>query len=91
MTRRLLYIIAALLLAAPGMAQVTTWQIDPAHSAAQFSVRHLMISNVKGAFTKMSGTVQYNPADVAKTSVQVTIEAASIDTRNEMRQRPAQR
>lgn len=48
-------------------------------------VRHLMISNVKGEFSKMSGTVQYDPADISKTVVEVTIEAASINTRVEAR------
>jgi polyisoprenoid-binding protein YceI len=62
-----------------------TWQIDPAHSAAQFSVRHLGISTVRGAFTKVSGSVQYDAANVAKSSIQATIETASIDTRVEMR------
>src|ERR1700689_2053419 len=62
-----------------------TWQIDPRHSAAQFSVRHLGISTVRGAFTKVSGSVQYDPANLGKTSIQATIEAASIDTRVDMR------
>ncbi|MBV9199357.1 MAG: YceI family protein [Alphaproteobacteria bacterium] len=66
-------------------AQTETWQIDPSHSAAQFSVRHLGISTVRGGFTKVSGTVQYDPADVTKTMVDVTIDANSIDTRIEMR------
>ena len=42
----------------PGAAATSTWQIDPNHSAAQFAVRHLAISTVRGAFTKVSGTVQ---------------------------------
>ncbi len=66
-------------------AQSETWQLDPPHSSAQFSVRHLGISTVRGAFTKVSGTVQYDPADVTKTSLDVTIDAASVDTRIEMR------
>lgn len=66
-------------------AQLENWQIDPSHSAAQFSVRHLGISTVRGGFTKVSGTVQYDPADVAKSVIEVSIDAASVDTRIEMR------
>jgi polyisoprenoid-binding protein YceI len=66
-------------------AEPPTWQIDPNHSAAQFSVRHMMISTVRGQFQKMTGTVQFDPAEPAKSSVDVTIDAASIDTRQENR------
>ena len=62
-----------------------TWQLDPPHSSAQFSVRHLGVSTVRGAFTKVSGTVHYDPANPAKSSIQATIESASVDTRVEMR------
>jgi polyisoprenoid-binding protein YceI len=61
------------------MSQVT-YQIDPAHSAAHFSVRHMMISNVRGEFTKVSGTVQYDAANPANSSVEALIETASINT-----------
>jgi polyisoprenoid-binding protein YceI len=66
-------------------AQTETWKIDPAHSAAQFAVRHMSISTVRGAFTKLAGTVQYDPGDVSKTVLDITIEADSIDTRVEPR------
>ena len=66
-------------------AQTETWQLDPAHSAAQFAVRHMGISTVRGTFNKVSGTVQYDPADPAKTSIEATIDAASVDSRVEMR------
>jgi len=85
MPRFVLSLIAAVLLTIPAAAQVTTWKVDPAHSAAQFSVRYLSVSTVRGAFTKLSGTVQYDAADPAKSSVDVTIETASVDTRVEMR------
>jgi polyisoprenoid-binding protein YceI len=62
-----------------------SWQIDPKHTAAQFSVRHLGISTVRGEFSKVSGTVQYDPANVARSSIQATIEAASVNTRTEAR------
>jgi polyisoprenoid-binding protein YceI len=63
----------------------TQWQIDPAHSAAHFSVRHLMISNVRGEFTKISGSAVLNPADLTKSTVEITIEAASVNTREPQR------
>jgi polyisoprenoid-binding protein YceI len=63
----------------------TQWQIDPAHSAAHFSVRHLMISNVRGEFTNISGSALINPADPTKSSVQITINAESINTREPQR------
>jgi polyisoprenoid-binding protein YceI len=61
--------------------QPTQWQIDPAHSAAHFSVRHLMISNVRGEFTKVSGSAVLDPSDPAKSTVEVSIDTSSIDTR----------
>jgi len=68
-------------LSLPAAAATSTWQIDPNHSAAQFAVRHLAISTVRGAFTKVSGTIQFDDKDIAKSSVDVTIDAASVDTR----------
>jgi polyisoprenoid-binding protein YceI len=68
-------------LSLPGAAASSTWQIDPNHSAAQFAVRHLAISTVRGAFTKVTGTVQLDSQDISKSSVEVTIDAASVDTR----------
>jgi|SRR5579859_1918146 len=66
------------------MGQTETWYIDPNHSSAQFSVRHLGISTVRGTFNKVGGTVVDSP-DLSKASVNVTIDAGSIDTRVEMR------
>jgi polyisoprenoid-binding protein YceI len=80
--------IAALALAiAPALAfgQAATWNIDSSHSRAGFSVKHLVISDVKGEFDKLSGKVQLDDADLSKSSVEVTIEAASISTRDEKR------
>lgn len=78
---------AAVLLAAalPCSAQVSTWQIDPAHSAAQFSVRHMMISTVRGDFQKMTGTLLLDEKDITKSSIEVTIDATTVDTREERR------
>jgi polyisoprenoid-binding protein YceI len=58
-----------------------TYQIDPQHSAAQFKVRHMMIANVKGEFDKVSGTIEFDPANVAMSKVDATIDVASISTR----------
>jgi polyisoprenoid-binding protein YceI len=63
----------------------TEWQIDPAHAAAHFSVRHLMISNVRGEFSKLSGTVVLDPADLTRSTVEVSLETASINTREPQR------
>jgi polyisoprenoid-binding protein YceI len=71
-------------LAAPAFAQ-TTWTIDPSHSSVQFSVRHLMISNVRGEFARFSGSVQADEKDLARSVVEASIEAASIDTREAKR------
>jgi polyisoprenoid-binding protein YceI len=65
----------------PAAAATSEWKIDPPHSSAQFAVRHLTISTVRGAFTKVSGTVQLDDQDITKSSVEVTIDAASVDTR----------
>jgi polyisoprenoid-binding protein YceI len=68
-------------LSLPAAAATSTWQIDPNHSAAQFAVRHLAISTVRGAFTKVNGTIQLDDKDISKSSVEVTIDADSVDTR----------
>jgi polyisoprenoid-binding protein YceI len=68
-------------LSLPAAAATSTWQIDPAHSAAQFAVKHLMISTVRGAFTSVKGSVQLDDKDITKSSVEVTIDVNSVDTR----------
>jgi polyisoprenoid-binding protein YceI len=68
-------------LSLPAAAATSTWQIDPAHSAAQFAVKHLMISTVRGAFTSLKGTVQFDDKDITKSSVEVSIDVNSVDTR----------
>ncbi len=80
--------IAALALAiAPALAfgQATTWNVDPAHTRVGFSVKHLVISDVKGEFSKVSGKAQLDESDLSKSSVEMTIEVASVDTRDEKR------
>jgi polyisoprenoid-binding protein YceI len=67
------------------LAQTSNWNIDPAHSAAQFTVRHLGISNVSGNFTKVSGSAVLNEKDIPQSQVSATIDVNSIDTRVEVR------
>jgi polyisoprenoid-binding protein YceI len=62
-------------------AQTSTWNIDPNHSTAQFTVRHLAISNVSGNFTKVTGSVVLNEKDLTQSQVNAVIDAASVDTR----------
>ncbi len=76
-----LTVTTAVLLALSAAAQTSTWNIDPNHSSAQFTVRHLGISNVSGAFTKVSGSVTLNDKDITQSQVNATIDAGSIDTR----------
>ena len=64
---------------------VSIWAIDPAHSVAEFKVKHMMISNVKGQFSGVSGTLERHEADVTKSKVEVTIDAASVNTRDAQR------
>lgn len=71
---------AVALLSAAAMAQAVQYEIDPVHSSAQFSVRHMMVSNVRGEFAKVTGTVVYDPKDLKASSVQATIDATSINT-----------
>ena len=71
---------AVALLSAAAMAQAVQWEIDPVHSSAQFSVRHMMVSNVRGEFAKLSGTVVYDSRNLKASSVEVTIDATSINT-----------
>jgi len=85
MSRFVLIALTALALSATAAAQAGTWQIDPNHSSAQFSVKHLGVSTVRGAFTKVSGSAKYDPSDATKDSLDATIDANSVDTRVEMR------
>ena len=80
--------IAALAVAiAPALAfgQAATWNIDASHTRTGFSVKHLVISDVKGEFAKTEGKAQIDEADLSKSSVEVTIDAASVDTRDAKR------
>jgi polyisoprenoid-binding protein YceI len=57
-----------------------SWRIDPSHTRVQFSVRHMMIANVHGRFANVNGTVEFDPARPSQAHVDVTIDAASLDT-----------
>lgn len=60
--------------------QLTTWSLDATHSHTGFSIKHLMISNVRGEFNEMVGTLSYDPLHVERSEVSVQIPVASIDT-----------
>ena len=79
------WILAVATLALSTAAFPQEWQIDRAHSAAQFSVRHLMVSTVRGHFGKLTGTVQYDPANPAAASVAAEVDISTIDTREPKR------
>jgi polyisoprenoid-binding protein YceI len=65
--------------------QTTTWNIDAVHSGAEFKVRHMMITNVKGQFTALKGVLTLDEDDVTKSRIAATIDAASINTRDAQR------
>lgn len=71
----------AAVLSLPAAAATSEWQIDPMHSSAQFAVKHLAISTVRGAFTSVKGSVQFDDHDITKSSVDVIIDVGSVDTR----------
>jgi len=73
------------LAAGRSVAAEAVWEIDPAHSSVQFSVRHMMVSNVRGEFRKVTGTVRGDDKDPTHAEVEATIDTTSIDTRNEKR------
>ena len=63
----------------------TTWNIDPVHSVAEFKVKHMMISNVKGQFTRVKGVLTLDESDLTKSGVEASIDATSINTRDDQR------
>ena len=71
-------------LAAPQTA-ITTWKIDPVHSVAEFKVKHMMISNVKGQFTRLEGVLALDETALTNSHIEASIEAASINTRDDQR------
>lgn len=82
MMRRFCHMSAvALLLMLPAAVPAGTWELDSAHTAVQFKVRHLMVSNVRGDFEKVSGKITYDGDDISRSSAEITIDANSINTR----------
>jgi polyisoprenoid-binding protein YceI len=79
--KRIIASIAAIVaLALPVVASAANWSIDPDHSTIGFKVKHMMVSNVKGNFEKYAGTVDLNDKDIAKSTVQVSIQTNSVNT-----------
>ena len=86
MTRHLLAAAAGLCIAsAATAASAATWAIDPAHTSVQFSIRHMTVSNVRGEFSRVSGTVDGDETDPTHATIQASIDTASIDTRQPKR------
>jgi polyisoprenoid-binding protein YceI len=77
--------LATALVAMPALANATEWTIDPAHSTASFTVKHMMVSTVRGEFGKISGTASWTRPDYSDAQVDVTIDATTIDTREPKR------
>jgi polyisoprenoid-binding protein YceI len=66
-------------------AVTSTWTIDPVHSNAEFRVRHMMIANVRGRFTGVTGKLTYNPTNISQSQVEASVDIATIDTRDPQR------
>jgi len=81
MRRRIVLAAAALCLVAPGLLHAASWQFDPDHTGVHFKVRHLMVSSVRGEFEKVTGRIVYDESDVTKSTADITIDAASVNTR----------
>ena len=79
--KRLVPFLIALFLPALARADGADWSIDPVHTVSGFSVRHLVISNVRGQFGKTTGTVKLDEQDLVKSSVEVSVDTTTIDTR----------
>jgi polyisoprenoid-binding protein YceI len=81
MIRRLSSLASILLLSAPlAIAQTSTWVPDKAHSEVDFSILHMGLSNVRGHFGNIGGTIVLNESDLTKSTVNVTIDVTTVDT-----------
>jgi polyisoprenoid-binding protein YceI len=85
MRRFVILTIAAIAAAFPCVAGASMWKIDPAHASAQFAVRHLMVSTVRGTLGPVSGILKLDEADPTKSSVEASIDVNGIDTREPKR------
>jgi polyisoprenoid-binding protein YceI len=84
--RRFVFVVAVgLAVAIPAFAGASTWEIDSAHSSAEFAVRHLMVSTVRGTLGKITGTLNLDEQDITKSAVEATVDATTIDTREPKR------
>jgi len=81
MKRAAILAAGVLCLAAPAIVMAAPWEFDPDHTGVHFKVRHLMVSSVRGEFEKVSGKIVYDEADITKSTADITIDAASINTR----------
>jgi polyisoprenoid-binding protein YceI len=75
----------AVLLLTPAIALADNYQIDPAHSNASFAVKHMMVSTVRGEFTKLSGKVNLDEKDLTKSTLEASIDASTVNTREPKR------
>ena len=83
--RRFAVALAIIYAAASAGQAASSWEIDPAHTSAQFAVKHLMVSTVRGTMGTIAGTAVFDEADVSKSSVHATIDVTGIDTREAKR------
>jgi polyisoprenoid-binding protein YceI len=81
MKKTIAALVAVALSPAAALAAPTAWEVDPSHSQVGFAVKHLVVSTVRGDFEKYSGKIQLDDEDVAKSSVEATIDVNSIDTK----------
>jgi polyisoprenoid-binding protein YceI len=84
-TLRTSIVVAFATLLTGGSALASDWEIDPSHTTAQFSVKHMMVTSVRGTFDKVSGSATLDDKDLTRSSVEVVIDAASINTREPKR------
>ena len=77
--------LAGIAFVVPSLSQAATWKSDPTHASVQFAVSHLMVSTVRGTFDTFDVTATIDENDVSRSSVEATIEVASVNTRNEKR------
>lgn len=77
--------LVTLALGVPAMSLAAPFQIDPTHSNAHFKVKHMMVATVRGEFTKLSGTMQYDPAKPEAIVIDATVDATTINTREPKR------
>lgn len=85
MRRTIVVALAGIAFMVPDLSRAATWKSDSAHASVQFAVRHLMVATVRGTFDKFDVTAVIDEDDISRSSVDATIEVASINTRNQKR------